>query len=171
MTDSMSGWACGKLRLADGAIISFESGKLSDLDEMIKVDISLFPPEVSYDAGTLYFYLIDDDTDVVVARTADGELAGFIIFRPKSETTGCIVTLDVVEKFQRNGIGSKFLEIAGQIRASDACSAIELQVSVHNQNAIRFYEKRGYARTGRLKGYYEDGGDAWEMRFLSKNQI
>ena len=43
------------------------------------------------------------------------------------------------------------------------CRAIRLEVHVTNHAAIARYRKSGYREFGRLRRYYEDGGDA--LRF------
>jgi ribosomal protein S18 acetylase RimI-like enzyme len=43
-----------------------------------------------------------------------------------------------------------------------------LNVRTKNEGAIRFYRRFGFVRSRTLRGYYEDGGDAWRMRLKVK---
>jgi ribosomal protein S18 acetylase RimI-like enzyme len=54
-------------------------------------------------------------------------------------------------------------EVEARMRAAGA-RGMELHVSVENAGAIGFYEGLGYARVGRVRGFYGQGGDAWVYR-------
>ncbi len=136
---------------------------LLDLEAILEIDQSVFPEGISYDAETFLFYLIDPATSVV-ATEVQGSIAGFIIFREQSAKTGCVVTIDVAKEFQGRGFGSSLLNEAETVAVETGFSSIILQTAVNNIKAIHFYEKRGYTRSRRIKGYYFDGTDAWEMR-------
>lgn len=135
---------------------------LEDLNDILSIDSSLFPPDISYDAETFLFYLIDKATVTFVAET-EGDIAGFVIFRPNSSREGGLVTIDVLTQFQRQGIGSELLKRVEQIAKEAGYQRIVLQTDVANDNAIRFYEKHRYKTERKLRRYYRDDSDAWEM--------
>ena len=45
-----------------------------------------------------------------------------------------------------------------------------LNVRIKNESAIRLYRRFGFVRSRTLRGYYEDGGDAWRMRLKVKTK-
>ncbi|VAX19393.1 hypothetical protein MNBD_NITROSPINAE02-1672 [hydrothermal vent metagenome] len=135
---------------------------LEDLNDILSIDSALFPPDISYDAETFLFYLIDKATVIFIAEV-EGDVAGFVIFRPNSSTEGGLVTIDVLPRFERRGIGGALLERVERTAREAGYSHIVLQTDVANENAIRFYEKHGYKTGNRLRKYYRDNADAWEM--------
>lgn len=85
-----------------------------------------------------------------------GNIAGYINVYPDSEWGAFanqgypeIVDFGVLEKYRRNGIGSKLMEIAEQI-ASEYADMVYLGVGMHNGygSAQRMYVKRGYIPDG-----------------------
>jgi ribosomal-protein-alanine N-acetyltransferase len=45
---------------------------------------------------------------------------------------------------------------------------LRLMVSTKNESALRFYERFGFTRVRKVKGYYGSGRDAWRMRLESR---
>jgi ribosomal-protein-alanine N-acetyltransferase len=103
----------------------------------------------------------------VVAETADGSLAGFIVIqmgRDRGACEGYVVTLDVAEEFRRQGVAGLLLEEAeGKVLAQGGAS-MGLHVWTENGAAIRFYEQRGYARMQLHAAFYDAERDAYGYR-------
>lgn len=85
-----------------------------------------------------------------------GNVAGYINIYPDSEWGAFagrgypeLVDLGVLEKYRRNGIGSKLMDIAEQI-ASEYADIVYLGVGMHAGygSAQRMYVKRGYIPDG-----------------------
>lgn len=85
-----------------------------------------------------------------------GNVAGYINVYPNSEWGSFsnqglpeIVDFGVLEKYRRNGIGNKLMDIAEQI-ASTYADTVYLGVGLHNGygSAQRMYVKRGYIPDG-----------------------
>lgn len=134
-----------------------------DLDTIASIDRSLFPPGIYYNTEAFFFYLLDPASICLVAE-ASGEVAGFVLMTAHTKTEGCLVTIDVSRKWQGRGIGSRLMGEIESAAAEIGVKRMVLQVSVNNERAIGFYEKRGYKKTGVLKNYYQDSSDAWEMK-------
>ena len=90
----------------------------------------------------------------------NGNIAGYINIYPNSEWGAFanqgypeIVDFGVIEKYRRNGIGGKLMDIAEQI-ASKYGDIVYLGVGMHSGygSAQRMYVKRGYIL---------DGGGVW----------
>ncbi len=80
------------------------------------------------------------------------------------EQTGEIVSLAVEPTAREMGLGrALFDHTLGKLAESGATHA-ELAVRPENEAAIRLYRAAGFRRAGFVRGYYEDGGDAWVMR-------
>lgn len=86
----------------------------------------------------------------------DGNVAGYINVYPDSEwgafaNKGCpeIVDFGVLEKYRRNGVGSKLMDIAEQT-AMKYSDTVYLGVGMHYGygSAQRMYVKRGYIPDG-----------------------
>ncbi len=142
---------------------SVRKANFGDLEALHSLDNRLFPPGVCFDMGMFYFHFVDPATSIFLAEE-EGALAGFVIFRCESPKVGDIVTIDVEPEFQGQGIGSKLMDIVDQMASFNGLETIVLQVSAENNLAQKFYEKHGFVTTRLLKGYYQGGEDAWEMR-------
>ena len=77
---------------------------------------------------------------------------------------GHIVTLDVAEKFRRQGVGTRLLEEMEEHFVFQGVRAVLLETSVENKSGIAFWEKHGYRTEAVVKKYYLGKIDAFEMR-------
>ncbi|BAA80963.1 N-terminal acetyltransferase [Aeropyrum pernix K1] len=77
---------------------------------------------------------------------------------------GHLVSIAVRPGFRGRGIGSKLLSATVRVMKNVyRVDAIFLEVRVSNMPAIRLYEKFGFRKVRRIKGYYRDGEDAFVM--------
>ncbi len=77
---------------------------------------------------------------------------------------GHLVSIAVRPKFRGRGIGSMLLsETIYVMENVYKVDAIFLEVRVSNTPAIRLYEKFGFRKVRRIRGYYRDGEDAFVM--------
>jgi ribosomal-protein-alanine N-acetyltransferase len=78
---------------------------------------------------------------------------------------GQVMTIGVSARHQGQGIGRLLMaELVGQARTLGARSVL-LEVRVDNVPAIALYERFGFTRMGRRRGYYQpENVDAWTMR-------
>lgn len=78
---------------------------------------------------------------------------------------GQVMTVGTRPDAQGRGVGRLLLDAlldhARELRAGD----VLLEVRVDNEPALRLYERAGFERFGRRKGYYQpENVDAWTMR-------
>ncbi|WP_454049648.1 ribosomal protein S18-alanine N-acetyltransferase [Cellulomonas sp. Marseille-Q8402] len=78
---------------------------------------------------------------------------------------GQVMTIGTRPDAQRRGVGRLLLDAllarAREVGAGD----VLLEVRVDNEPALRLYERAGFERFGRRKGYYQpENVDAWTMR-------
>ncbi len=77
---------------------------------------------------------------------------------------GHLVSIAVKPGYRRRGIGSMLLgETLRVMKNVYSVDAIYLEVRVSNIPAISLYEKYGFKKARRIRGYYRDGEDAFVM--------
>jgi [ribosomal protein S18]-alanine N-acetyltransferase len=75
-----------------------------------------------------------------------------------------IANIAVRKVYRQTGIGSMMLEFGEHYASTQRCKIMILEVGVGNQEAIAFYEHRGYKKTHLRKNYYAHSfEDAYEM--------
>ena len=128
----------------------------SDLGAMFRLDELCFEPQFRFTRIAMQRFAEARNALVVVAD-ADAELAGFCIVHVESmrgETIGYVVTLDVGEAFRRRGAAGRLMQTIEQGARERNCSAMMLHVFTGNDAAVRFYERRGYARMHEVRNFY-----------------
>lgn len=78
---------------------------------------------------------------------------------------GQVMTVGTRPDHQGRGVGRLLLDaLLGRARELRATEVL-LEVRVDNEPALRLYERAGFERLGRRKGYYQpENVDAWTMR-------
>lgn len=89
------------------------------------------------------------------------EQGGFLLLRAVLDEAE-ILTIGVQEK--RRGIGGALLSEAMRRLKDAGIRTLYLEVAAGNAPARALYEKFGFTAIGLRKAYYEDGGDALNMR-------
>jgi ribosomal-protein-alanine N-acetyltransferase len=133
-----------------------------DFPALCEIDRLCFPPGIAYSAEDIAMSLLESGVFVVVGED-DGHTAGFILARSERGGRAHIITIDVVEQYRRSGLGTLLLEEAHRRLQAAGARRVVLEVSVENAPAQAFYRKHGYEVSRRLKRYYQDKEDAWQM--------
>ena len=79
------------------------------------------------------------------------------------KAAGHIVTIDVVERYRRKGVGKALMEAVEAWAARGGLRLIYLEAAESNASAQAFYEARGYEKLETIENYYADGEAAWVM--------
>lgn len=88
------------------------------------------------------------------------------------EDTSEIVTLYVNEEHRQKGIGKALMEAVFKELKRTNITTLTLEVSEHNDAALRLYQQCGFTIVAKRKQYYKDGSDAWLMlKELSDDHI
>jgi [ribosomal protein S18]-alanine N-acetyltransferase len=132
-----------------------------DFETLYEIDQACYEPAIAYSRRELRNYLRFPGADCVVAE-ADGAIAGFCI-TAHERARGYVVTIDVLEKYRRQGVGGALLSEVERRLASDGVREIGLETATDNETAIAFWKKHGYRTLGVVKGYYPGGRDAYTM--------
>ncbi len=130
-----------------------------DLGDLRRIEKLCFPK----DAWPLFdlIGILTFPNIVRLKAVSDGQMVGFVAGDIKrSERLAWIATIGVLPAYRRRGIGAALLQAC---EAQIDVPVIRLVVRQSNQNAIRLYERFGYAPIGKWRRYYSDGEDGAVM--------
>ena len=105
------------------------------------------------------------------ANSPDSGIAGFLVAEAH-RAAGHIITIDVLPRARRGGVGSKLLAAAEERLRAVSCKRVYLETAVDNLPAIAFYKRHQYFTVHTLPRYYSNGLDALmlEKDLLSAGQ-
>lgn len=143
----------------------------TDFDGLYAIDQSCFPQGVAYTRWELRWFLSRRGALGYVAEVApekqmklkEDRVAGFIVAWLEPRKAGHIITLDIVEAYRRQHIGSELMQKVEEDFKAAGVRVVVLEVSVKNDSAQEFYKRFGYEVSERLRNYYPTGEDAFEM--------
>jgi ribosomal protein S18 acetylase RimI-like enzyme len=152
------------------ADIRVRKAERADLDTLIELEHRVFATD-RLSPRSLRRFLNSPTTEVVVAEHGT-RLAGnaIVLFRPRS-LIARLYSLAVAPHMGGRGIAATLIAAAEAVAAARGCRAIRLEVHMANHAAISRYRKSGYREFGRIRRYYDDGGDAlrFEKRLISNS--
>jgi [ribosomal protein S18]-alanine N-acetyltransferase len=125
------------------------------------MDQACFPEGTAYGRFEMKVYLRAEGSYCLLAETG-GNVAGFILTELAPDE-GHIITLDVLEGYRRQGIGSLLLAAAEKEAASRGGKSMVLETATTNKAAIALWRKHGYRQLVTIKSYYGRGLDAFQM--------
>jgi ribosomal-protein-alanine N-acetyltransferase len=137
-----------------------------DFAELYALDQACFAPGIAWSKAELGYFLRYPHNFGIVAEGDEAQIAGFAIAgtqRRRGAIIGRLITIDVRQKMRRHGVGHQLLQEAEERLRAVGATAIVLEVAVDNSAAQAFYEWHGFARTGRIPGYYLGRIDALAM--------
>lgn len=98
---------------------------------------------------------LQHDPDLFLVAEADGQLVG-TVFGGFDGRRGMVYHLAVAESYRRTGIGAKLMnELENRLRLK-GCLRCYLLVTTDNENAMAFYQRRGWERMDTLFIYGKD---------------
>jgi len=134
----------------------------ADLGRLHEIDKACFPVVMAYSRAELRFYLNHPGAITLVAEKG-GDIVGFVTGLVRRDTSGHVITLDVVAEVRRQGIGRALMScLHREFLLRDVTVAV-LEVSVENLAARSFYESIGYEYAEIIRGYYGGQIDACRM--------
>ena len=150
----------------------------ADFETLWKIDQSCFAPGISYSRFELAAYVSSAGSFTLVAeqdgaggvakallsaQETTADIVGFVVARA-SRGAGHIITIDVLPKVQRTGVGSGLLRSAEARLKQKQCTSVKLETSVDNKSALSFYKRHHYFVIRTLPRYYPDGASAFVLR-------
>ena len=134
----------------------------TDFPYLCYIDQACFPETIAYTPEEIALGLAQRGAFALVAQKKN-HIIGFILASHQKRPVGHIITIDVLPDFRKLGIGSRLMMLAEQRLKEDQADRIALEVSVHNESAIRFYRTLGYTAKRLLREYYPDHSNAYLM--------
>jgi [ribosomal protein S18]-alanine N-acetyltransferase len=142
----------------------------ADFDTLWRIDQACFDPELAYSRREMAFYMGRPGSFTLVAEAEGAKgnevcelnLLGFIVAESRRKS-GHIITIDVVAKARRAGVGSDLLRAAEEQLTRAGAVTVALETPVNNVAAIRFYKQQGYFVEKTVAGYYSNQMDALVM--------
>jgi len=137
--------------------ITIEKATEEDLPHMAKLVGILFAIEQDFDidfdkqlSGITKLFL-HEGTDLLVARH-EGTVVGMLtmqrlISSAEGDYVGQIEDLVVTEEYRKMGVGSRLINKMRFMAQEYGYKRIQLAADIDNENALRFYTRRGFRRT------------------------
>jgi [ribosomal protein S18]-alanine N-acetyltransferase len=149
-----------------------------DFNHLWRMDQQCFPPEISYSRLELAVYMRRSGSFTLVAENslhgADAavpnsskvfpQILGFIVAQAQRNRMGHIITIDVLQRARRSGVGSKLLTSAEERLRSAGCAQVHLETAIDNTAALAFYKRHGYYVLETVPRYYSNGVDAFILK-------
>jgi ribosomal-protein-alanine N-acetyltransferase len=133
-----------------------------DLETLYKIDQACFAPGISYPREELSRFISQRGSRTWIADES-GEIAGFLIAERQAQKVAHIVTIDVVDRWRRRGVGSLLMDAAEHWAWEQKLLFVYLETAENNAAAQAFYGARGYRKVDRVANYYSDGASARVM--------
>lgn len=144
----------------------------ADFDSLWRIDQKCFARGIAYSRRELSVYIARSEAFTIVAHTDAGNppaedtaefkgIAGFIVAESSRRGTGHIISIDVLPKYRRSGLGTRLLSGAEQRLTEASCQTVRLETAVDNASAIAFYKRHNYNITGTIPRYYPGGLNAF----------
>ena len=133
-----------------------------DFQAIHKLDLSCFPPGISYTKWSLQYFLNLPTADCLVAEE-EKKIVGFLLAE-KNPPLAHIITLDVAESHRKKGVGSALLREMEEHFAFHEIQSVLLETAEDNESGIAFWQHHGYRSEAVVKRYYLGKIDAYEMR-------
>jgi [ribosomal protein S18]-alanine N-acetyltransferase len=141
-----------------------------DFDALWRIDQKCFDPGIAYSRRELSAYIGRRGAFTIVAQAGSTSaedpkefkgVVGFIVAECSRRGVGHIISIDVLPKYRRSGLGTRLLSGAEQRLAENFCQTVRLETAVDNTSAIAFYKRHNYNITGTIPRYYPGGLNAF----------
>ena len=132
-----------------------------DFETLYEIDQACYEPAIAYSKREFRNYLRFPGAECVIAEE-NGKAIGFCL-TAHQQARGYIITIDVLVKFRRRGVGTALLSEVERRLATHGVNEIGLETATDNESAIAFWQRHGYRTRGVWKGYYPGGRDAFSM--------
>jgi ribosomal protein S18 acetylase RimI-like enzyme len=130
-----------------------------DLDTLLALEEATFDSDRI--SRTQWRRHIDSSSAAVLVGGAGRVDAAAVVFYRRGSHRARLYSLAVGAHARGTGLGGALLAAVEADARARGCVVMHLEVRTDNAPAIALYERRGYRRTARVRGFYEDGADAW----------
>jgi len=133
------------------------------LDRVVAIERSSFGDD-AWDQKLLCDYAQAAPDTFLVARRGR-RLAGYLITVVSDNSRAAeLVSIAVDPRERRYGVGTVLMDASRAQLQLRKVKTWWLMVATENAAAMRFYQRYGFRRTGKVKRYYGAGRDAYRMR-------
>jgi [ribosomal protein S18]-alanine N-acetyltransferase len=129
----------------------------NDADALVA--IAKEAPQAATWSRESYVKFAGEEGSLALVLEICGEIRGFLVGRC-IEDQAELLNLAVGVELRREGHGTALLAALLNEVASKGAKSVYLEVRQSNTGALAFYEKHGFAKTGRRKGYYREPDEA-----------
>lgn len=91
---------------------------------------------------------------ILVATSDAGDVVGTVAYGVVDRTEGHVRGMAVLPEWQGSGVAARLLEAVESELRVRKCSRISLDTTEPLMQAIRFYEKKGYRRSGKIGDFF-----------------
>ncbi len=157
-----------------GVHFSLRDFHSSDFQSLWRIDQQCFAPGISYSEAELAEYMNVPGSFTIVAHATSepaeevaddqSQILGFVVAHLNRTRLGHIITIDVLPKAQRLGVGSALLKAAEHRLTRSGCRLIRLEAAINNTSALRFYKRHNYFVLKTIPAYYPGGLDALVLK-------
>jgi ribosomal-protein-alanine N-acetyltransferase len=131
-----------------------------DMFSVIKLASETLPERYS---PSLFNFFYETYPKGFIVAEKDHKIIGFIIGVQMKPEKGKILMLSVLEKYRRQGIGSKLLAEYLKGISNKKIKKVALEVRTDNKKAIKFYQRYGFKIKKKISEFYQNGEDAYTM--------
>jgi len=144
--------------------------ELGDLIPVMEINLQTLPEHYSD-----YFYesLLEELPEAFIVAEIGGKVIGYIMCKTEYGFSnfkklgfvkkGHVVSVAVLEQHRDKGIGTVLVNESLKGVKIKQCGEMYLEVRCSNNDAVKLYERLGFAILQRPKSYYRDGEDAFLM--------
>jgi len=134
-------------------VIAIRAGSLSELNEVYRLNLEVFPEAWSYDG--LAMALADNYLLLVaeIVTESDRKFAGYLLCHDVLDETH-IMQVAVKPAFRRQGIARQLTLALCAMKEAEKVTTVLLEVRASNMPARRFYVSLGFIEIGMRPRYY-----------------
>ncbi|MBX5328741.1 MAG: ribosomal protein S18-alanine N-acetyltransferase [Candidatus Bathyarchaeota archaeon] len=148
--------------------VTIEDASIQQLDRLYEIEMECFDKE-AFTKQQIANLLTNYNSVGLVAKIS-GKIVGFVIgmlYVERTALAGHILTIDVSTAYRKKGIAQKLLQGIEKIFKEKGAKTCHLEVREDNIVALRLYQKLGYKKVARLKGYYRDANGIYLRKDLA----
>lgn len=116
-------------------------------------------PEAASWSRASYAKFAEEDGALALVIESGGEISGFLIGTRVGDQAE-VLNLAVATKHRRKGQGTALLTAALEELGLRSVKSVYLEVRESNTDAIAFYQRHAFTKTGQRKGYYREPDEA-----------
>jgi len=109
------------------------------------------------------FLVIDHEGQIVAYHMGRIEYGFSLKLKPQFIKKGHVISIAVLAEHRGKGLGTVLMEMALDEFKKNGCEISFLEVRVSNETAINIYKGIGYSIAEQIRGYYNDGENAYVM--------